>query len=180
MFTKHSPLQILNRCCLLLSGVCLCVAGLAGCGGKDAVNDDLSAAADDSGQLSGRLILTGSSTVAPLAAEIAVRFETRHPGVRIDVQTGGSGKGIADARSGVADIGMASRGLKDGESDLTAHQIAADGVCLIVHQSNPITELTDEQVVGIYTGQINNWSELGGPDRPIVVVHKAEGRATLP
>lgn len=133
---------------------------------------------DDSG-LSGRLTLTGSSTIAPLAAEMAKRFEKLHPGVRIDVQTGGTGKGIADVRAGAADIGMASRVLKEGEKELTTHQIAADGVCLIVHTSNAVSELTDEQVVAIYAGRVNNWSDVGGSDMPMTVVHKAEGRATL-
>lgn len=152
--------------------VFLAALGFAGCN-----NDNPSSNAD--GKLSGKLTLTGSSTIAPLATEIAKRFESLHPNVRIDVQTGGSGKGIADARTGQADIGMASRGLKEGEEGITAHQIAADGVCLIVHKSNPIKELTAEQVIAIYTDQVNNWSEVGGPDLPIIVVHKAEGRATL-
>jgi phosphate transport system substrate-binding protein len=65
-----------------------------------------------------KLVLTGSSTVAPLASELARRFEAENPGVRIDVQTGGSSRGILDARKGLADIGMVSRGLKDEESDL--------------------------------------------------------------
>lgn len=131
------------------------------------------------GDLSGRLTLTGSSTVAPLAAELAKRFEHLHPGVRIDVQSGGSGKGIADTRTGVADIGMASRALKVGESDLMAHQIAADGVCLIVHAANTVSQLTDERVIAIYTDKTNNWSDAGGSHTSITVVHKAEGRATL-
>lgn len=129
--------------------------------------------------VSGQLTLTGSSTVAPLVSEIARRFEKLHPQVRIDVQTGGSGKGIADVRMGVADIGMASRLLKSDEEDLTAHQIAADGVGLIVHSRNKIDELTKEQVIGIYTDQINNWKDVSGEEREITVVHKAEGRATL-
>lgn len=130
-------------------------------------------------RLVGKLTLTGSSTVAPLAAEIAKRFEALHPGVRIDVQTGGSGKGIADARLGVADIGMASRALKPDETDLVAHQIAADGVGLIVHDSNPVQELSRGQVIAVYQNEINNWKEINGSDRKITVVHKAEGRATL-
>lgn len=130
-------------------------------------------------QLPRSLTITGSSTVAPLAAEIAKRFEKLHPGVRIDVQTGGSGKGIADVRSGIADVGMASRPLKEGEEDLTAHGIAVDGVCLIVHASNAVTEIPDDKVAGIYTGRIDNWQQIGGPELPITVVHKAEGRATL-
>lgn len=130
-------------------------------------------------RLEGRLTLTGSSTVAPLATEIGKRFEKLHPGVRIDVQTGGSGKGIADARMGAADIGMASRALKPDEGDLVSHQIAADGVGLIVHQSNPISELNSDQIIAIYQDRVNNWKEVGGEDREILVVHKAEGRATL-
>lgn len=130
-------------------------------------------------RLAGRLTLTGSSTVAPLATEIAKRFEQLHPGVRVDVQAGGSGKGIADARMGVADIGMASRALKPDESDLLSHPIATDGVGLIVHQSNPTSELTADQVIAIYQDRVNNWKEVGGKDQEIIVVHKAEGRATL-
>ncbi|XZE51794.1 phosphate ABC transporter substrate-binding protein [Planctomycetaceae bacterium SH139] len=131
------------------------------------------------GQLSGKLTLSGSSTVAPLVTEIATRFESQQPGVRVDVQTGGSGKGIADVRLDMADIGMASRPLNIEEADLTAHQIAADGVGLIVHKSNTVQELTTEQVLAIYTDRVNNWQQLGGADEPIIVVHKAEGRATL-
>lgn len=133
----------------------------------------------DQEELCGRLTLTGSSTAAPLVAEIAKRFEEQHPGVRIDVQTGGSGKGISDVRAGVADIGMASRPLASDESDLIAHRIAADGVGLIVNKSNPIQELTPEQTVAIYTDETNNWKDVGAEDQAITVVHKAEGRATL-
>ena len=126
-----------------------------------------------------RLVITGSSTIAPLAAEIAKRFEQRNPGVRIDVQSGGSSRGVADARSGLANIGMASRSLKDDEKDLTPHTIAMDGVGIILHKSNSIGVLSDEQIKAIYRGQIKNWKEVGGKDLPISVVNKAEGRSTL-
>lgn len=137
------------------------------------------AASTDPTRLQGKLVITGSSTVAPLVAEIAKRFESEHEGVRIDVQTGGSGKGIADVRQGVADIGMASRALKAGEEDLTAIRIAADGVALIVHSGNPIEQLTPQQIVDLYQGRIHNWSEIGSGQQDVIVVHKAEGRATL-
>lgn len=129
--------------------------------------------------LQGTLVLTGSSTIAPLAAEIAKRFETLHPGVRIDVQTGGSSRGVSDARSGAADIGMASRALNPEESDLHAFPIARDGIAVILHASNPLTELSADQIRAIYTGQVHRWNELGGPDAEITVVNKAEGRSTL-
>ncbi len=124
------------------------------------------------------LVITGSSTVAPLAAEIGKRFEQAHPGVQVDVQTGGSSRGIADVRKGNSDIGMASRALKTTEQTLLPFTIARDGIGLILHQSNPVNELSRQQVVAIYTGQITRWSEVGGLDRPITVVHKAEGRST--
>ncbi len=128
--------------------------------------------------LSGRLQLTGSSTVAPLAMEIAKRFEQRHPGVRVDVQTGGSSRGISDARRGLVDIGMASRALNEDEADLRAYTIALDGIGLIVHRDNPVPQLTDQQVIGIYTGRFTDWGQAGGRHGPIVVVHKAQGRST--
>lgn len=126
-----------------------------------------------------KLVLTGSSTIAPLALEIGKRFEKLNPGVRVDVQSGGSTRGVNDARAGLADIGMASRALKPEESDLTAHRIAMDGVGIILHQKNPVKSLSDEQIKAIYTGKITNWQQLGGEDRKITVVNKAEGRSTL-
>lgn len=145
----------------------LASALLAGCGGGP---DDAKT-----------LLLTGSSTVAPVATDAAERFEADHPGYRIDVQTGGSSRGIADAGSGLAAFGMASRALKQEEIDsgLVQHRIAMDGVCVIVHKDNPVADLGKEQLVAIYTGEASNWKAFGGPDAEIVVANKAEGRATL-
>lgn len=126
-----------------------------------------------------RITLTGSSTVAPLAAEIAKRYEKKHPDVRIDVQMGGSSRGINDARMGLADIGMVSRALKPAEQDLTAFLIAMDGIGIILHKSNRVSQLSDAQIIDIYTGKITNWQQVGGVDLPISVVNKAEGRSTL-
>lgn len=168
---------------------------LAGCGGAPSSGYSTSEVTVTSGEappsatdepaaavaapLSGKLMITGSSTIAPLAAEMAARFEEQHPDVRIDVQTGGSTRGIADIQSGAADIGMASRSLKAAETGLTTHPIAVDGICLIVHKDNPVRSLTDEQVVAIFRGDVSNWEYLGGNDSPIVVVNKAAGRGTL-
>ncbi len=134
-------------------------------------------AAED--QLTGKLVMTGASTLAPLIAEIGKRFESLYPGVRIDVQSGGSSRGVADARQGLADIGMVSRAMKEDERDLSAFPVARDGVCPIVHRENPVQALADEQIMAIYTGKITNWKEVGGTDAPITVVNKAEGRSTL-
>ena len=143
------------------------LSALAACGGSP-----------NSGT-NGKLVLTGSSTIAPLAAELGKRFEAQHPGVRVDVQAGGSARGITDVRQGLATIGMVSRALKDDERDLVATTIARDGVCVIVPQSNPVSELSRQQIVDIFLGKITNWAEVGGPDAPITVVNKAEGRSAL-
>jgi phosphate transport system substrate-binding protein len=126
-----------------------------------------------------KLVITGSSTVAPLVAEIAKRFETQNRGVRIDVQTGGSSRGINDARAGIADIGMVSRALNKEEQDLKSFLLANDGMSIIVHKTNPVQALTREQIVDIYTGKITHWKDVGGKDEKITVVNKAEGRSTL-
>jgi phosphate transport system substrate-binding protein len=126
-----------------------------------------------------KLVLTGASTIVPLAGEIARRFESRHPGTRIDVQSGSSSRGINDVRNRTADIGMVSRDLKPEEKGLHAYAIALDGVGIIVHASNPVGRLHRRQLMDIYTGKIVNWKEVGGTNSPITVVNDAEGRSAL-
>lgn len=126
-----------------------------------------------------RIVLTGSSTIAPLSAEIGRLFEKQHPGVLVDVQTGGSFRGVADVRRGLSDIGMVSRALKKDETDLYAFPIALDGVTLIVHKNNPVHTLSNAEIVDIYRGRIRNWKTLGGHDAPMTVVNKSEGHSTL-
>ncbi len=127
-----------------------------------------------------RIVITGSSTLAPMIAEIAKRFERDHDGVRIDVQAGGSTRGITDVRSGLADIGMVSRQLGAEErAALHSHPIAIDGICLITHRDNPVAAPTHDQIIAIYSGRVTNWQSLGAPPRPITVVNKAQGRSTL-
>jgi len=129
-------------------------------------------------EIEGRLVLTGSSTVAPLALEIGKRFEKLHPKVRIDVQTGGSSRGIADTKQGLADIGLASRARSLAEHDLVFSHLAMDGIALIIHKDNPVAILTHEQILDIFRGQVLNWQDFGGKDARITVVDKAEGRST--
>ena len=126
-----------------------------------------------------QLVITGSSTVAPLGAELAKAYEAAHPNVRIDVQSGGSSRGMNDVRKGLADIGMVSRALNDDEGDLTTYTIAYDGIGMIVNSANPVRSLSREQIIAIYTNGVNSWAEVGGPEQTIVVVNKAEGRSTL-
>jgi len=134
---------------------------------------------DSDAPLQGTLLLTGSSTMAPLISDIAKRFELAHPNVQITVKTGGSMRGAQDAREGVADIGMASRALTAAESDLSGMPMARDGICLLVNKDNPVQSLTDAQVAAIYIGSVTNWKNVGGLDESITVITRAEGRSEL-
>jgi phosphate transport system substrate-binding protein len=127
----------------------------------------------------GKLLITGSSTMAPVVSEIAKRFQTMHSGIEFEVQTGGSGRGISDIMQGKADIGMASRALTDKESSLYSFAIARDGICLIIHKDNPVQSLTNQQVANIYTGKIANWNKVGGRNAPITVTTPGEGYAAV-
>ena len=127
-----------------------------------------------------RYLVTGSSTVAPILQAAAERLQQSEADWVIDVQTGGSGRGIADARAGQSNAGMASRDLTPEESvGLTVQPLAYDGVALIAHASNPTVGLSRDQVVGIYKKELRTWAAVGGGGGEILVVNKAEGRATL-
>ena len=127
-----------------------------------------------------KLVLSGSSTVGPLVSEIGKRYEKANPDVRIDVQTGGSSRGIRDAKAGLADIGMSSRALKESEKvGRLEWPIAMDGVCFIIGGSNTVGELSESQLKQILRGEIKNWNELGGADAPVVFINRAAGRSEL-
>lgn len=127
-----------------------------------------------------KITVTGSSTVAPLAGEIAKQYEKKNPTLRINVQAGGSSRGLADTRRGLADIGMVSRAIETPKKlGLKQFTIAKDGIAMIIHTDNPVNELTRSQIARIYKGKIDNWKAVGGKKAPITVVNKSEGRSTL-
>ncbi|NET44466.1 phosphate ABC transporter substrate-binding protein [Okeania sp. SIO2B3] len=127
-----------------------------------------------------KLTLTGASTVAPLVSALGKRFEEQNPGIRIDVQTGGSSRGLADVQQGLSDIGMVSRTLTAEEAvGMEVFLLGRDGISIIIHADNPLTEINSKQVKAISTGQIQNWQSLNKIDAPITFVHRAEGHSTL-
>ncbi len=132
--------------------------------------------------LSGTITVAGSTTVQPLAEDLAEAFRAIHPNVKIDIQGGGSSVGIKSAGQGTVDIGTASREIKDAEKaeflDLKIYTIALDGIAIVVHPDVAVEDLTVEQVRDIFAGKIVNWKEVGGPDRKIVVVSREEGAGT--
>ena len=113
------------------------------------------------GNLSGKLVLAGSTSVAPVMEVIADKYKEINPNVDIEIQQTGSGAGITSAIEGVCDFGMSSRELKDSEKEeLTDTQIAVDGIAVVVNNQNEIEELTSEQIKEIYLGNITDWSEV--------------------
>jgi len=125
------------------------------------------------------IIVAGSTSVQPYAEVLSEDYSLLYPDIRIDIQGGGSSAGITSAQSGAADIGMSSRNLKADESaSLWSVEIARDGIAIVVNSRNSVQSLTTEQVRGIYTGKIANWSEVGGPDAKINIITREEGSGT--
>ena len=111
--------------------------------------------------LSGTLKVGGSTSVEPLMQRLREAYIVHNPGVVIEISGGGSGTGISEATSGVIDIGMSSRSLRDNEKEaLQDINIALDGVAVIVNTSNPAANMTLEQVKAVYTGETTKWSDI--------------------
>jgi phosphate transport system substrate-binding protein len=129
------------------------------------------------------LQINGSTTVGPIGDAFAEAFKDK---ASITVSKTGSGDGAAALLEGRCDIAMMSRFMKEAEFEAAvekgimpvAHAIAMDGVCVVVHPSNPVSALTSEQTRNIYTGKITNWKEVGGADRPIVVISRDTSSGT--
>jgi phosphate transport system substrate-binding protein len=125
------------------------------------------------------LTIAGSRSVLPVIQEIADIYGSEHPEITIDVHGIGSSAGIESVRKGTADIGMASRGLKEEEqAELVGAVIALDVVAIIVHRENAVSDLTTDQVRSIFSSAISHWSEVGGDDLPIVIIDKEAGSGT--
>jgi len=133
-------------------------------------------AENDSNRTSYYIDNKGSDTIVNLALAWAEKYQSLNTDVSIAVTGGGSGTGIAALINGTTDIANASRKIKSEEveeakangSDPVEHTIARDAIAVIVNPNNPINQLTMQQISDIYSGKIDNWSEIGGEDRPIV------------
>ncbi|NLC83687.1 MAG: phosphate ABC transporter substrate-binding protein [Ruminococcaceae bacterium] len=131
-------------------------------------------------KLSGTLEVAGSTSVAPLAQDIADAFMDKNPDVTINIQALGSSAGIKAPVDKSAPIGMSSRNLKDEEKawGLDEHVIAIDGIAVVSHPDNAVKGLTKEQLKKIYVGEIKNWKDVGGEDTEIIVISREEGSGT--
>jgi phosphate transport system substrate-binding protein len=140
----------------------------------------LAVAGCGSSGLSGTLTLSGSTTVQPIAQEAADQFMKDNTSANVTVQGGGSSVGITQVSEGSVNIGDSSRELKDEEKNLglVDHKVAFDVIVLVVNPGVSVSNLTTDQVKGIFTGSITNWSQVGGPDGTITVVTRDSASGT--
>lgn len=150
---------------------------LVGCGstGGDTAGGDAAASSASSDVIK----MSGSTSMEKLCNTLKEQYLADN-GVEIDVQFTGSGAGIQSVTEGTVDIGNSSRALKDEEkaAGITENIVALDGIAIITDQSNTVTNITKDQLAKIYSGEIKNWSEVGGSDSPIVVIGREAGSGT--
>lgn len=126
-----------------------------------------------------KISIVGSTSVQPLAEKLATEYMKKNPDVKISVQGGGSAVGIKSVQDGTANIGTSSKSLKSDESSgLTQYEVAKDGIAVVVNKQNTVSGLTLDQIKGIFTGNITNWKEVGGPDAKINVIVREDGSGT--
>lgn len=133
------------------------------------------------------LNINGSTTVLPIVQEVAEAYMKENPGLNITIAGTGSGNGIKAVIDGMTNIGMSSRWIKDNEVKnafdngiyVVPFAIALDAIIPVVHPTNPVNNLTNEQLRGIYNGKITNWKEVGGSDRPIVSISRDSSSGTF-
>ncbi len=132
------------------------------------------------------IVMKGSTTVLPVAQATAEAFMTANPGINISISGGGSGNGIKALVDKSTDIATSSRFIKEKEVNRAhekgiypvPHRVAIDAIVPIVHLSNPVENLTIEQLSLIYQGNISNWKEVGGEDLQIIVVSRDTSSGT--
>ncbi len=153
----------------------------SGCGGPSS-----SASPGKTEEGAGSIENKGSDTMVNLALAWVEEYTRLYPDVRISVTGGGSGTGIAAMINGTVDIANASRDMKPEEVaaarengiDPVEFVVARDAIAVVVHPSNPVDGLTLEQISDIYIGKITNWRQVGGEDRPIVLLSRESNSGT--
>ena len=137
-------------------------------------------ATEAAAELSGTVSTDGSTSMEAVIGALGEAFMEANPDVNFTYNPTGSGSGIQAVQEGRCDIGLSSRALKDEEKEagLTETVLCYDGIAVIVNPANTVEDLTVEQIAGIYTGEITNWSEVGGEDAEIVVIGREAGSGT--
>ena len=178
--------KITRRSFLTVCGAVAAAAALTACGGSasSAAASSTSAAAGSTASstaaaLSGNVATGGSTSMKNVIAALTEGFAEVEPGVTVSYDPTGSGAGITGATDKTLDIGLSSRALKDDEkADVEGTTIALDGIAIIVNNASKVEDLTVDQLKQMFTGEITNWSEVGGDDGEIVLVGREAGSGT--
>ena len=178
--------KITRRSFLTVCGAAAAAAALTACGGSasSAATSSTSAAAGSTASsaaaaLSGNVATGGSTSMKNVIAALTEGFAEVEPGVTVSYDPTGSGAGITGATDKTLDIGLSSRALKDDEkADVEGTTIALDGIAIIVNNASKVEDLTVDQLKQMFTGEITNWSEVGGDDGEIVLIGREAGSGT--
>ena len=178
--------KITRRSFLTVCGAAAAAAALTACGGSasSAAASSTSAAAGSAASstaaaLSGNVATGGSTSMKNVIAALTEGFAEVEPGVTVSYDPTGSGAGITGAADKTLDIGLSSRALKDDEkADVDGTTIALDGIAIIVNNASKVEDLTVDQLKQMFTGEITNWSEVGGDDGEIVLIGREAGSGT--
>ena len=178
--------KITRRSFLTVCGAVAAAAALTACGGSasSAAASSTSATASSTASstaaaLSGNVATGGSTSMKNVIAALTEGFAEVEPGVTVSYDPTGSGAGITGATDKTLDIGLSSRALKDDEkADVEGTTIALDGIAIIVNNASKVEDLTVDQLKQMFTGEITNWSEVGGDDGEIVLIGREAGSGT--
>jgi len=178
--------KITRRSFLSICGAAAAAAALTACGGaasstaaSSAAASSTAASASSTAALSGNVATGGSTSMKNVIAALTEGFAEVEPGVTVSYDPTGSGAGITGATDKTLDIGLSSRALKDDEkNDVDGTTVALDGIAIIVNKASKVADLTVDQLKQMFTGEITNWSEVGGDDGEIVLVGREAGSGT--
>lgn len=156
------------------------VTMVAGCGNQAANNTSQGDGSQTTGKVTGSFTMAGSTSMEKMARATNEVFMNTYPGTNVTSEFIGSGAGIESVLSGSAKVANVSRNLTDEEKaeGIVENIVAIDGIGVVVNPSNEVDDLTKEQLADIYTGEIKNWSEVGGSDEPIVVIGREASSGT--
>ena len=174
--------KITRRSFLTVCGAVAAAAALTACGGSASSSASTAAgstASSTAAALSGNVATGGSTSMKNVIAALTEGFAEVEPGVTVSYDPTGSGAGITGATDKTLDIGLSSRALKDDEkADVDGTTIALDGIAIIVNNASKVEDLTVDQLKQMFTGEITNWSEVGGDDGEIVLIGREAGSGT--
>ena len=177
--------KITRRSFLTVCGAVAAAAALTACGGSAssaAASSSTAAgstASSTAAALSGNVATGGSTSMKNVIAALTEGFAEVEPGVTVSYDPTGSGAGITGATDKTLDIGLSSRALKDDEkNDVDGTIVALDGIAIVVNKASKVADLTVDQLKQMFTGEITNWSEVGGDDGEIVLIGREAGSGT--